>query len=106
MNRKSLSERIGKVRLKEESQLDRYYKIWALTRENLSSGFADNKGADQPVLPRSPISTFVIHLLEIISRLAMSDISIFYVVSVAKETCLSLALLETRKAGIVAMRPI
>ena len=32
--------------------------IWALTRENLSSGFVNNKGADQPAHARSPISTF------------------------------------------------
>ena len=51
---------------------------WALTRENLPSGFANNKGADQPAHMRSLISTFVIHLLEsIISRLALSEISIF-----------------------------
>ena len=37
-----------------------------------------NKGADQPAHPRSLISAFVIRLLEnIISRLAMSNISIF-----------------------------
>ena len=38
--------------------------IWASTQENLSFGFANNKGADQPAHPRSLISTFVIHLLE------------------------------------------
>ena len=47
-------------------------------RENLSSGFANNKEADQPVHLRSMISAFVIPLLEsIISRLATSEISIF-----------------------------
>ena len=41
-------------------------------------GFANNKGADQPVHPRSLISTFVIRLLEsIISRLPTSEILIF-----------------------------
>ena len=49
---------------------------WALTRENLSSGFANNKGADQPAHLRSLISAFVIHLLEsIISKLVTSKIS-------------------------------
>ena len=38
-------------------------------------GFANNKGADQPVHPHSLISVFVILLLEsIISRLATSEI--------------------------------
>ena len=37
----------------------------------------NNKGADQPAHPRSLISAFVIRVLEsIISRLAMSEISI------------------------------
>ena len=41
-------------------------------------GFADNKGADQPALPRSLINTFVIRLLKsTIPRLATSEISIF-----------------------------
>ena len=40
-------------------------------RENLSSVFTNNKGADQPAHPRRLISTFFIHLLEsMISRLA------------------------------------
>ena len=36
----------------------------ASTRENLSSGFANNKGADQPVHPHSLLGSFVIRLLE------------------------------------------
>ena len=52
--------------------------IWSLARENLSSEFAKNKGADQPVHLRSLISAYVINLLEsIISKLATSEISIF-----------------------------
>ena len=40
--------------------------------------FANNKGADQPAHPCSLISAFVIRVLEsIISRLVMSEISIF-----------------------------
>ena len=39
--------------------------IWALTRENLSSVFANNKGADQTVHLHSLISAFVIRLLEV-----------------------------------------
>ena len=34
--------------------------IWASMRENLSSGFMNSTGADQPAHPRSLISTFVI----------------------------------------------
>ena len=53
-------------------------QIWALTRENLSPGFANNNGAGQPAHPRSLISTFVIHFLESIkSKLATSEISFF-----------------------------
>ena len=70
-------------------------------------GFANNKGADQPAHPRSMISTFVICLLKsIISRLATSEISLLYLVSVAEETSLSLALLETPKTGFLTSRPV
>ena len=52
--------------------------IWVSMRENLSSVFANNKGADQLVHLRSLIGAFVIHLLEsIISKLATGKISIF-----------------------------
>ena len=51
---------------------------WATTRENLSSGFANNIGADQPAHPRSLISAFVIRFLEsTIFNLATREISIF-----------------------------
>ena len=51
---------------------------WASSRENLSSVFANNKGADQPAHPRSLISAFVIRLLEkIISKLATTEFLIF-----------------------------
>ena len=43
---------------------------WALTQENLSSGYANNKGADQPAHPRSLISAFDNHVLKSISKLA------------------------------------
>ena len=47
-------------------------------QENLSSGFANNKGADQSEQLRSLINTIAIRLLEsIISKLARSEISIF-----------------------------
>ena len=51
------------------------FTIWALMGENLSSGFANNKGAEQPAHPHSLISTFSIRLLEsIISKLATSKV--------------------------------
>ena len=47
-------------------------------RENLSSGFVNNKGADQTAHVHSLVSPFVIHLLEsIILKLATNEIWIF-----------------------------
>ena len=64
---------------------------WPSTLVYLSSGFVNNKGADQPAHPRSLISAFVFRSLEsIISKL-----------SVAKETGLSLALSKTPKTGFL-----
>ena len=58
------------------------------------------KGADQPAHPRRLISAFVIRLLEsIISRLAMSKISIFQLVSVAEQAGLNNTFSETLKTG-------
>ena len=54
-------------------------------RENLSSVFGNNKGADHPVHPHSLI----------ISELATSKFSVFKLVSVAEEIGSSLALSET-----------
>ena len=51
---------IGKV--KSETYMPS--TIWALTGENLSSVFANNKGADQPARPLSLIRAFVIRCLE------------------------------------------
>ena len=48
---------------------------WATMRENMTIGFANNKGADQPAHPRGLISTFVISSFEsIISKLATCKI--------------------------------
>ena len=56
----------------------------------LSSGSANNKGAEQPAHPPSLIRAFVIHFLErIISRLPTSEISIFYLVSTAEQAGLN-----------------
>ena len=52
--------------------------IWASAQENLSPGFANNKGADKPAHPHSLNSAFVIRVLEsIVSKLAKSEISLF-----------------------------
>ena len=51
---------------------------WASTRENLSSGVANNTGADQPAHPRSLISAFVIRYMKsIVVQLASCEILIF-----------------------------
>ena len=69
--------------------------------------FVNNKGADQPVHPRSLISTFVIRLLEsTISRLAMSEISIFELVSVHEQADLNFTFSEPLKTDFLATRPI
>ena len=81
--------------------------ISALTRENLSSEFGNNTGADQPAHLRRLISAFVIRFLEsIIRNLVTGKISIFYLVSVAKETGLKLAFSETPKTGFLATKSI
>ena len=79
-----------------------------LRREKIClRGVANNKGADQPAHTRSLISAFAIRLLEsIISKLATSEFSIFYIVSVAEQAGLNLTLPETPKTGFVATRPI
>ena len=59
----------------------------------------NNTGTNQ--LPCRLISAFVIHFLEsVISKLATGEISIFYLVPVAEETSLSLALSETPMTGL------
>ena len=79
---------------------------WAATQENLSWWFLNNKGADQPAHPRSLISVFVFCLFEsIISGHITSEISLFWLVSVAEETGLSLAMWDTPKTGFLATRP-
>ena len=69
--------------------------------------FANNKGADQPAHPRSLISAFVICFLEsTICKLAICEISIFLLFSVAEVTGFGLALSEIPKTGFLATRPI
>ena len=72
-------------------------------REILPSGFANNKGADQLAHPRSLISAFAIHKLNrIVFKLAPSEISLFYLVSVAEKAGFGMILSETLKTGSVA----
>ena len=59
---------------------------------------ADNKVTDQPVHPHRLISAFFFRLSgSIISRPAMSKISIFYLVSVAEQAGLNITLSEVRR---------
>ena len=52
------------------------FNIWATSWENLFITYANNKGADQPALPHSLISTFVVHCLDsIICLVSISEIS-------------------------------
>ena len=73
-------------------------------QENLLSlGFANNKGADQPVYPRILISAFFICLLEsILSKVAAREISLFLLVFVAEQAGLNVTLSETTNTGFVA----
>ena len=72
-------------------------------RKPVFRGFEKNKSADQPAHLHRLISTIIICLFEsIISKLATGKILIFWLVSVAEETGLSLALSETPKTGFVA----
>ena len=91
----------------KKTPLNAHDDIWASTRENLSSGFASNKGADQPAHPHRLIRAFVIGLFEsIISNLAASEILIFLLVSVAEQAGLNLIFSELPKTDFLATRPI
>ena len=69
-------------------------------------GVANNKGADQPAHPRRLISAFAIRLLIlIIIKLSSSEISIFWLVSVAVKIGLCFVLSETPKTGFLGSRP-
>ena len=52
---------------------------------------------------RSLISAFAIHFMKsIILKLALSEISLFYLVSVAEKACFGMIFSETLKTGFVA----
>ena len=75
-------------------------------RKPVFGSLTNNKGADQPSYLRSLISAIFICLLEsLISKIAISEISIFELVSVHVAD-LNLASSETPKTGFVASRPI
>ena len=66
-------------------------------RENLTLMDANYKGADQPGHPRSLISTFVFHSLQIIiSNLASYKISLCWLVCIAELTDSSLTRSEIK----------
>ena len=68
--------------------------------------FENIKGVEQLGHPRSLTSTFVILLLEsIICGLATSDISKYYLVSVAEQVGLNLNLSETLKTCFLMLLP-
>ena len=70
----------------------------------LPLGTANNKGADQLAHPRSLISSFAIHKLNrIVFKLALSEISLFYLVSVAEKASFGMILSETLKTGFVSL---
>ena len=77
--------------------------IWATSWENLFMTYANNKGIDQPVHPRSLISAFVVRWLDkfsIKSILAKSKISRL-IVSVVAQTSLSRTWSKIRKTGFL-----
>ena len=91
-----------------EGPVDRVYTPYGPRRKKICLwGFANNTDVDQPALLPSLVSVFVIRFLEsTICKLATGEISIFYIVSVAEEAVLKLALLETSGTGSVVSKPI
>ena len=76
-----------------------FYHMGLVTRKPVSGGREQHRSR--------LISAFVIRFLEsIICNLATGEIWIFQLVSVAEETGLKLALLETPKTGFLATLPI
>ena len=66
-------------------------------------GFTNNNSAGQLAHPRSLIGAFAIHLLNsIILKLAPSEISLFYLVSVAEKAGFGMILSETLKTVFFA----
>ena len=80
-------------------------------QENLSPRFGNNTCKDQSAQMTSLhiCADWSAHLLfpfwKVASKLAAGEISIFQLVFLAKETAMSLALLDTPKTGLIARRP-
>ena len=73
-----------------------------LREEFCHRSLQENKGADQLAHPRSLISTFAIHKLNsIVFKLAPSEISLFYLVSVAEKAGFGMILSGTLNTGFV-----
>ena len=76
--------------------------IYASVRVNLTVIYKTTKGADQPTHPHSLIITFVVHYREIIvGKPVPCNISIFLLVSVAKQVGLSHTQSEALKTGFL-----
>ena len=84
--------------------LDAIFNYQTVTQENLSSGFANNEGADETAHPHSLISAFVICYLGHSSQACFMHNFTFLATFEAEETGLGLPLLETPKTGIIASR--
>ena len=83
--------------------------IWTTSWENLFMQYANNKGADQPVHPRSLISAFVVRCLDtcsIIPLVSISEISSLYLASVAEQAGLSFTWSKSPKTGFLVTRLI
>ena len=75
---------------------------WATSWENLLVSCVNYKGADQPVHPRSLISTFVVHCPDsIMPTLAKSKISRLWLAPVAEQAGLSLTWSQTPKTSFL-----
>ena len=75
---------------------------WAMSWENLLMLYANNKDADQPVHPRSLISTFVVCCLDsIIPLVSISNILSLYLASEAEQPGLSLTWSQTPMTGFL-----
>ena len=78
---------------------------WATSWENLFMPYANNKGADQPVHPRSLISAFVVRCLDhMIPLVSIPEISSLYLAAVAAQAGWSLPWSQTPKTGFLVMR--
>ena len=73
-----------------------------MQKKKLFMPYANNKVADQPAHPRSLISAFVVRCLEsIIPLLAIADISLPQLISVAEQAGLSLTWSQPPKTGFL-----